>query len=709
MGTYQIAMSQDFLTAFAQLPRQKQSRVIDFITKFRENPRSPGINYEKVRNAYDPNMHSVRIDDAYRAIVVRQEETGVYLLLWVDHHDKAYEWACRKRCKVNPSTGTVQVFDVQEEAIEVRQEVRAAPGIFDHVSEKDLLRLGIPEEKLAETRSITSVDELYALKSTYPEDAYEALEWLAHGFSVDEIHEVLFEDYETEQELEPEDFAAALNNPGTLKSFVVVEDDDELHAMLSAPLERWRVFLHPTQRKIVTRFFNGPARVTGGAGTGKTVVAMHRAKWLASQLDANGRVLFTTFTQNLAADIQENLRKICTPDELRKIEVVNFDRWVVQFLQGLDYRYRIVYGNELDELWEQAIGLSGVTLDLPTTFYEDEWSKVVHEHQAYTLRDYVQAPRRGRGVRLDRKKRMDVWRVFEEYRNLCDELRVRDVETAMYECRRLIEKHYDEPLYDSIIVDEGQDLSTSAYRLLRTMAGPERPNDLFIVGDSHQRIYRHQAILSHCGINIRGRSRYLRINYRTTEEIRRWAFGLLKGIAFDDLDTGYDDDRYCQSLTHGPKPIVRRFNSIDEEFAHVLEQIHALEVEGTPLRNICVVARTNRLIDEYVRRFLSAGMRHYEIKRSRVDDRSQDGIRLATMHRVKGLEFDHVFVVAVNKDVVPHPNAIVSEDEVSYDEAMTAERCLLYVALTRAKKTAYVTSHGPMSEFVASVDGPQAV
>jgi superfamily I DNA/RNA helicase len=210
--------------------------------------------------------------------------------------------------------------------------------------------------------------------------------------------------------------------------------------------------------------------------------------------------------------------------------------------------------------------------------------------------------------------------------------------------------------------------------------------------------------LFNCGINIRGRSSYLRINYRTTEEIRRWAFGLLKGISFDDLDMGYDDGRYCQSLTHGPKPIVRQFNTIDEEFAYVLEQDQALEAYGTPLRNICVIARTNRLIDEYVRRFISAGMRHYETKRSRVDDRSQDGIRLATMHRVKGLEFDHVFVVAVNKDVVPHPNAIVTDDEVSYQEAITAERCLLYVALTRAKQTAYMTSHGLMSEFVAEVE-----
>src|SRR5690606_33594939 len=195
-----------------------------------------------------------------------------------------------------------------------------------------------------------------------------------------------------------------------------------------APLDRWRVFLHPTQRNVVTRSFNGPARVTGGAGTGKTVVAMHRAKWLAGQIGANEKVLFTTFTANLAADIQENLRKICSLDELKKIEVVNLDRWVARFLRQLDYDYRIIYGDELDELWEEAFALAGEPLDLQVQFFQDEWSKVVHTQEAYSQRDYMTAPRRGRGVRLDRKARMAVWQVFEDFRNLCDERRVRDVE-----------------------------------------------------------------------------------------------------------------------------------------------------------------------------------------------------------------------------------------------------------------------------------------
>lgn len=703
MSEATVAMSSDFLTSYSNLPRRRQGRVMNFIDKFRANPTSPGINYEKVRNAFDPNLYSVRIDDTYRGIVMRQQQTGVYLLLWVDHHDRAYEWASRKRCRVNPATGSIQVFDVQEETTEPDAPTVSEPSVFQDVTDDQLMRLGVPEEKLSETRAITSIDKLHELKPTFPADAYEGLEWVAHGFSAEEVLKNFYE-APTAERVSDDDFTTALSNPGTLRSFVIVEGEDELQAMLSAPLERWRVFLHPTQRKVVTRSFNGPARVTGGAGTGKTVVAMHRAKWLASQTEPGERILFTTFTRNLADDIQYNLRKICSSEEMRKIEVVNLDRWVHQFLRESEYDYRIVYGAELAELWSEALSLSGEPLDFPIEFYQDEWSKVILAHEVLTLPEYARATRRGRGVQLHRKNRMSVWNVVEEFRNLCAQKRVRDVEMAMYECRKLIEKRYNEPLYSSIIVDEGQDFGPSAYRLLRAMAGHERPNDLFIVGDAHQRIYRNRAVLSHCGVNIRGRSSYLRINYRTTEEIRRWAFGLLKGISFDDLDDGYDDGHIHRSLTHGPRPVVKSFASVDGEFDHILKEIQSLQEQGTSLEDVCIVARTNRLLDDYIRRFLQNDIRTYEIKRSTADDRSQEGVRLATMHRVKGLEFEHVFVVAVNDQHVPHPLAIAVEDQVSLDEAITAERSLLYVALTRARQTAHVTSYAAPSRFLSEVE-----
>lgn len=689
-----VAISSDFLTAFARLPRTIQGKVTEFINKFRNDPTSPGINYEKISKGVDKKIYSVRIDDTYRGIVVREQNTGVYLLLWVDHHDEAYDWATRKRCEVNPKTGAVQIYDVQtvtEESASIEE------SLFKEATDEELLELGVPEEQLGFVRAFTDKEAFCSACDAIPQDAFEYLSWIVEGIPVDEVL-----DYAKEERGSKEgngSISEALDLPLSLKSFVVVEGEDELHRIMAEPLEKWRVFLHPTQRKIVNRDYSGPARVLGGAGTGKTVVAMHRAKQLASQLDDSGRILFTTFTANLASDIRENLRKICTVQELRRIEVIHLDAWVNQFLRETGFSAQIDYNN-ISNLWEKAVLKASVDLPFDTGFYEEEWNRVVVSQEALSLEKYIKASRNGRGTRLDRKKRMLVWKVFDEYQNLMKENQIRDINMAMYESRKLLETAGNRPRYAHIIVDEAQDFSDNAYRLLRALAGEEHKNDLFIVGDSHQRIYRNRPTLSKCGVNIRGRSSILRINYRTTEEIRRYAFSLLNGIPFDDLDDGSDLGDRCQSLTHGLKPVVKTFDDAGEELAFILEEIKKLKDAGVSLSNICLVARTRKLVDDYIAQITRAGLRAYEIKRSKSEDRSLDGVRVATMHRVKGLEFQYVFIAAVNNRVIPLASAINRTDAISEMESITSEKCLLYVALTRAQKGAYITSYGRKSEFL---------
>ncbi|WP_418445518.1 3'-5' exonuclease [Blautia sp.] len=334
------------------------------------------------------------------------------------------------------------------------------------------------------------------------------------------------------------------------------------------------------------------------------------------------------------------------------------------------------------------------------TFYEEEWNRIVIAQEALTLEKYVKATRNGRGTRLDRKKRMQVWKVFENYQNLMKENQIRDINTAMYESTKLLQSAGRKPRYASIIIDEGQDFSDNAYRLIRALAGEEHPNDIFIVGDSHQRIYRNYPTLSKCGINVRGRSSILKINYRTTEEIRKHAFALLNGISFDDLDEDLDLGDKCQSLTHGEKPIVENFENANDEFDFLLREVKKLKENGVSLTDICVVARTKKLVDDYIALFTRAGIRSYAIKRNKVDDRSFDGLRVATMHRVKGLEFKYVFIAAVNNRIIPLPFAINKTDAVSEVESITSEKCLLYVAMTRAQKGVYITSYGRPSEFL---------
>ena len=209
-----------------------------------------------------------------------------------------------------------------------------------------------------------------------------------------------------------------MKNSESKKSFVVIEGEEELRRIMAEPLEKWRVFLHPTQRKIVKKNYKGAARVLGGAGTGKTVVAMHRAKYLASKLGDDERILFTTFTANLAEDIKSNLRKICSLDELQKIEVINLDAWVMRFLSEVGFSAKIEYGEEIDKLWQRAVVDSLTDLDFPWPFYKDEWNRVVIPQETLSLEKYVKAKRTGRGVRLDRKKRIEVWKVFDAYLSL---------------------------------------------------------------------------------------------------------------------------------------------------------------------------------------------------------------------------------------------------------------------------------------------------
>lgn len=692
-----VAISTDFLTAYAALPRQKQGKVTEFFNKFRNDPMHPGINFEKINEGIDKNICSVRIDDTYRGIVVREPESNVYILLWVDHHDEAYAWAKRKKCSINKLTGSVQIFDVQEVIEE--QKAIDEPALFANISDEVFEKIGLPEEQLPMIKAIKTLEGLHSLKAAIPEEAFEGLEWLGNGFSVEEVLNTLYP--ETEKvEVQENDFAAALQTDTSRKSFVIVEGEEELQAIMQEPLEKWRIFLHPTQRKVVEKNFNGPARVLGGAGTGKTVVAMHRAKMLASNLESNEKILFTTYTKNLAEDIKDNLRKICTAEEMKRIDIINLDAWVSNFLRRQGYEYQIVYDEEVDKAWRDAIAIAGGDLSFVENFYKDEWVKVVQAQEVYDKVSYCKASRIGRGVRLDRKVRMQIWNVFDEYQNIMNEKLQRDVETAMYECRKIIENKKLTGQYTSIIVDEGQDLSPSAYRLLRSLAGDEHRNDIFIVGDSHQRIYRNKAVLSKCGINVRGRSSYLRINYRTTEEIRKFAFGLLNGVSFDDLDDDYDNGKGCQSLTHGDKPEIKEFATPEEELDYLVSKIHELETAGVEQKNICIVARTHKLLDSYIAGLQRAGIKSFEIKANKTDDRTFEGVRIATMHRVKGLEFDYVFAVAVNKKVLPFGIRADFEDDISLEEFRTGEKCLLYVALTRARKSACVTCYGGLSELI---------
>ncbi|MFW6106366.1 MAG: UvrD-helicase domain-containing protein, partial [Desulfovermiculus sp.] len=677
-----VAISSDFFTAYDKLPHKIQNKTISFLSKFRQDPTMPGINYEKIQDAGNPGFRSVRIDDTYRGIVLKPEEDNVYVLLWVDNHDQAYAWARRKKCAVHPDTGSLQVFEAvqtetkQSEDQEAAPQAETAAGLFDHIRDRHLTQLGVPQELLPRVRAIATQQDLDHMLDALPQEAYEALFFLAEGFSVQEVFQEMDRGAPTRQ-VDTEDIRTALDNVDSKQRFHVVTDDLELQAMLQAPLEKWRVFLHPTQRKIVERAWNGPVRVLGEAGTGKTVAAMHRAKWLVRKAFPGDKdwILFTTFTKNLAADIQENLRSICSTSELERIEVVNLDKWVSDFLKRCGYSSTIVYSGKTDSLWELALTVAPDDPALPASFYREEWENVLQPQGVTTFAEYCQASRKGRGVPLNRKTRKAIWPVFEEYRLQLSEHGWREPDDAMRDARHVLESQNIRLPYSSIVVDEAQDMGTQAFKLLRQMV-PEGANDLFIVGDGHQRIYRHKVVLGRCGIKIVGRSRKLRVNYRTTEETRRWATGILEGVSIDDLDDGQDTEKGTTSLLRGKEPLIKHFDSFDQECQFLADLAKEKEKEGT-LSTTCLVARTHFKLGRYAKTLQQRDIPVYHVQTNAAEDRKATGLRLATMHRVKGLEFDTIIIAGANDGDMPLRKALEStDDDAEREDRELRERAL---------------------------------
>jgi hypothetical protein len=690
-----IAISIAFVNQMNSLPPAVRGGVTDFFSKFSANPDSSGINYEIVKGSYKNSLHSVRINQDYRAIIGRPTK-DVYLMLWVDKHDTAYDWAAGRCCEVNAQTGAVQVFVVEEvkKQIEIPVYTSKIAGLFDAFPDKELLRIGLPPELLPSLRHLKTDEDFEKFTSNLPQEISEPLYLMASGYSFKDVLEQL--EYKDKPDpVDTSDILAALQRHESQRQFKVLESEKELSEILGASLEQWRIFLHPSQRKLVERDWNGPVRVLGGAGTGKTVAAMHRVKWLLEQRlkSRDQRILFTTFTKNLAADIRQNIDRLLTVNK-DQVEVLHLDAWVSRYLKTRMPDWQIFYGGVDSEYWKQAIAGKDDSIGLDGPFYRDEWEQVVLAQGIDNEIDYLRARRVGRGTSLTGNERKLVWKVFGAYRDSLTQNHLLEPDDAMRQAIRCMTAEGGHEAYASIIVDESQDLGFQAFRLLRQIAGPQHNNDLFIVGDPYQRIYGKIASLFASGIDIRGRGRKLRVNYRTTEEIKKRAVAVLHGQKVDDLDNGSDDMAGYHSLVHGPQPLVLSTNDFNGEVNAIIEYLKKITHAGC-----CVVARTNDYIEQIAAQLNAKGIATSIIEPQKEWKNSNNGVRMATMHRVKGLEFDTVIVAGLCAGCFPLP---IPEglDKIAQKYWIMRERSLLYVAMTRARKEVLVTWNGDMSPLL---------
>jgi superfamily I DNA/RNA helicase len=685
-----VALSQDFLLQLPKLPSNVQAKIMKWAFLFQTDPKSPSINYEKIHAAAESNLKSVRIDQDWRGIVFKPDVGDVYVLLHVDRHDPAYRWAERRKLTINPVTGAMQMVVIEEVAAEpvaASTDKLAKPIqtdlLFAGLSDHELMSLGVPQEMLLNVRKINVEADLDGIQKILPVEAYEGLFLVAAGDTVEQV--LTSRETKVNQKINTEDFVAALEKPESLSRFVVVQDDQAMQSIMNAPLAQWRIFLHPTQHKLAMGDRSGPVRVLGGAGTGKTVLAMHRAKWLAEHRTLDGqKVLVTTFTKNLALDIEDNLKSMCNKETMAKIEVRNLDAWVHAYMRSNKLEHRIVYGRISDaaaQAWQAALAIKDGALGLMDDFYEQELEQVVLAQGLTTLEEYRTARRTGRGVVLSRSKRDSVWPVFEEYRGQLASRKLKEVDDAYREVAAFMTKEQEAgkkmPAYSAVVVDETQDLGPQALKLLRAIM-PAGNNDLFLVGDGHQRIYaRNRAAMSKCGIDIRGRSRKLYLNYRTTDEIRKQAVALLEGCEIDNLDDGHDETKRYKSLSHGPSPLMVTLKGIEQATDKALELSRnwLSQTDELGSTSICVITYSNDVRDASAKVFAKAGLKTAVIDENHNLSNTTEIVYFSTMHRAKGLEFDQVIVIS--------PSEYLG-DPLETD----SKRKLIYVALTRAKKDA---------------------
>ena len=715
-----VGLSSKFAREWAGLPRSVQKSVNNVYDKLLKGVSGCGLNLEAVRGAGAASIKSIRVNANYR-IILHLDGKGQPTLLHIDTHDAAYQWAARNRFGVNSKTGEVQLYvvDVPEvgagvqvrketagaeearsAAVEKHEEVAKAGPFTKEPSDEDLMRLGVPEEQLTLVRALRDDEDILRHEDMFSAGVFNAL-LLAHdGWKTEDIIKEL--GFSKSKETEEDIAKAVAASEVSQGSFAFVSTEAEVNAVRQAGLAQWRIFLHPSQRRIVQKHVNGPMKVLGGAGTGKTVVAMHRAKYLVENVfrKPTERILFTTYTRNLCEDIHSLLKTICTDEQMKRIDVCNLDRWAFDYAKRQGIEGRPILEKEKIEYMEEAKQGIVDAEKWPVAFLLRERAQVVLANEVGSLPAYLRVSRAGQGGRLSAAQKKTVWNILEKYRMILADKKLMDFDELALLVANQVRREGTAP-YASVIVDEAQDFGASALRLVAALSGntleSSRPNSLLIVGDAHQRIYRKKAVLSRCGIDIRGRSSKLRLNYRTTEKIRKRAIAILTGVVADDLDGGTDDNKNFHSLVVGEKPGEARFQTFEQEMDAVVEKIKEWQkTDGRNLSDYAILARRQDDVD-LIKKALEARGLECCIVTQEESRRAKDvnSVRLATMHRAKGLEFAGVVVAELNEGVWPHrPHNYAELDAIAQAASDDTERCLLYVAISRAMSHVFLTGVG---------------
>lgn len=692
-----LMLHRQILKNFGGLPVKVQRKISEWVERFQKDPRDPAIGLHGVKESMiDPKVRGAELPGGYRAIVIEPDEGETFLLVHIDKHDSAYRWARNKRFEVHQRTGTFQVFDLEQveaaaQEATTRETGEPPPAPADgqyplaRLSDEELFHAGVPRPLIPSVRSVQSDEGFDAIAAYLPPDCRDVLFGLAAGMSLDEaLEQMLGVTGETEPDAVPAgpgDFSRI--EDAANYDLVFVEGEEHLRDILQSSIEEWRVFLHPYQRKLVRWQTKGPMSISGAAGTGKTVALMHRAVHLARQVaEPTDRVLVTTFTTNLPVTIRQHLA-LLDPKAAERIEVTNLHALARTICFRSGWQGRIASDEEIEEIWEDVWReLDPGDMPMSREEMREEYARVIDPYGIDSEDVYLTTVRSGRR-RMSRQQRRKAWPAFRLFQRGLHKRNRLTFEGAVHQARLSVEKQGFQR-YAHVLVDEVQDFSLEALRLIRALSpiGEGSPDPLCTAGDGHQRIYHRKIPMSRAGIDIRGRSRRLKINYRTSEQIRRWAQGILRGVEIDDLDGGTTTTVGDRSAFQGPEPESERCASDEDEARAVVRWVKGLlEDQGFATHEICVTPGKPA-----IRRALSdAEIPTVELRPREGDPGAEvAGVRLGTIKRIKGLEFRAVAMACASPD----------DPMQRLQEADLLQRCERYVAATRARERLLITLKG---------------
>lgn len=671
-----IAIEQTFLKSCDALDTVDKGRVLEFVSRFFANPSNPGCSFERVESNKKADLWSARITQGLRAIVYHHGDE--HILLFAGAHDAAYDWARRRKVDRHAVTGQARIIELPESLEEQVSWVAPTglPKLFAAHADDYLRSIGAPEELLPLVRTIETEDQLLQVVDKLPTDFAENLMLLAGGNLV-------------VPPAAPATIASALV-PESNQRFWVVADAGDLADLLNKPFEVWMRYLHSSQRQIVEAKYNGAVKITGAAGTGKTVVALHRARTLARQ---EKKVLLTTYVKTLCRNIGRSLDLLLTKDE-RKMVVVNTLGSEALAIVKPHSNVSAAEQSMIEELIRRHAHYAG---SLTPAFLISEWRGVIDRQGIASWDEYRDALRTGRGKPLSAGDRKAAWSTFSR---VLEELRAAALLPWFMVFRtaeRLLADGTAKSPYDAVLVDESQDCGAAEVRFLAALTASNRQN-LMLVGDVGQRIYAGGYSLQKLGIDVRGRSKVLRINYRTTRQIQRVA-ERLRSVA--DEDAG--EKTNAQSLLNGPDPVFRGFESDAERDDYLASEVRRLLAEGLQPREIAIFLRTNASVESLKVRLKERGITTTVLEKT-TDVLDAEHVLIGTMHRAKGLEFKSVYAAQCDRDSLPLRKALLDAgDEAERREVLELERQLLYVTLTRARDHATVTWVGDPSPYIEQI------